>query len=105
MLDRRCKLRRRVSLEGRLTADLRSAPISVRVRTISDAGAEIVVPDEALPSEVVSLTLSLGGVKAREAKVVWRRMGHFGLQFLNTVPVAGHGSALVRQWRIANLSS
>ena len=94
MLERRCTPRQRVCLEARITADLHSAPVSVRVRSISELGAEIIVAGESLPGEIVSFALSREGHKLRDAKVVWRRMGHFGLEFLPTAGVVTEGRSL-----------
>ena len=85
MLERRKRRRKRVCLEGQVTTGLTGAIIDVRVRNLSDRGAEIVVPGGRLGSKTLSFCTSRDGDNIRTASVVWRRLGHFGLRFNDLV--------------------
>ncbi len=86
MLERRNRRRKRVCLEGRITTGLTGPVVDVRVRNLSDRGAEIVVPGGRLASSSVSFTSSRDAGKLRSASVVWRRLNHFGLRFNEALP-------------------
>lgn len=80
MLERRIVRRRRVCLAGALTGGLTGPIAEVRIRNLSAGGAEIVVPEGQLASADVALMVARTDVR-RQARVVWRRLDRFGLQF------------------------
>jgi hypothetical protein len=91
MLERRMVHRRRVCLEGAVACGL-TGPISmVRVRNLSARGAEIVVPDGGLSSPDLALSVEQAAV-LRQARVVWRRMDRFGLEFAPAPPGEDNGA-------------
>lgn len=80
MLDRRRTHRNRVCREGAVTCGLGSPILRVRLRNVSDDGAELVVPGGHLGATVIDLDC-LRGEGAKRAEVVWRRMDRFGVAF------------------------
>lgn len=92
MLERRKTHRRRVCHEAHLTAGMHSPITSVRVRNVTPFGAEIVAPSGRIDALPLHVRLAKEEA-AREARIVWRRMDRFGLEFVTesggAAPAAG----------------
>ncbi|SKA20657.1 PilZ domain-containing protein [Consotaella salsifontis] len=82
MLERRRRDRRRVCLGATMTTSLAGPPITVRLRNLNEKGAEVVVPGGTIDAEEVEIKLP-NEDRVRRARVVWRRLDHFGLKFLS----------------------
>ena len=97
MLERRNSRRRRVCLEGRITTDPTHPVLVVRVRNLSNHGAEIVVPGGHLASSSISFATSCDDGRSRTASVVWWRLDRFGLRF-DEAPATADRSTPAHPW-------
>ncbi len=97
MLEQRRKRRHRVCLAGAVTCGPESAILPVRIKNLSDHGAEIVAADGHIPSRDVEFSVQRDDTRIRPAKVVWRRMRNFGLEFSDARDDQGNAEATVRR--------
>ncbi|MEC5289119.1 PilZ domain-containing protein [Aurantimonas sp. C2-6-R+9] len=97
MLEQRRNRRRRVCLAGAVTCGPESAILPVRIKNLSDHGAEIVAADGHIPSRDVEFSVQRADARIRSAKVVWRRMRNFGLEFSDGRDDRGDTDATVRR--------
>ncbi|MEC5321877.1 PilZ domain-containing protein [Aurantimonas sp. A3-2-R12] len=97
MLEQRRNRRRRVCLAGAVTCGPESAILPVRIKNLSDHGAEIVAADGHIPSRDVEFSVQRDDTRIRSAKVVWRRMRNFGLEFSDGRDDRGDTDATVRR--------
>ncbi|MEE2950110.1 PilZ domain-containing protein [Fulvimarina manganoxydans] len=84
MLERRNASRRRVCLHGVASAGLSGTPVPIRVRSISDGGAEVVADRGCLPDKTIGLSIGREDGRFRLAEVCWRRGNRFGVKFGET---------------------
>lgn len=92
MLERRGAQRRRVCFEGTLACELTGSSEPVRIRNLSDRGAEIVAADG---GQVSSFDVALHVRRAdawRRARVVWRRPDRVGLEFVAQASAGGEAA-------------
>ncbi|MEF2072101.1 PilZ domain-containing protein [Consotaella aegiceratis] len=82
MLDRRGKGRRRVILGATLTSGPTNSAQTVRLRNVTETGAEIVLLDGTIDVAEVEIQLP-GEDRTRRARVVWHEANRFGLQFIS----------------------
>lgn len=97
MLEQRRNRRRRVCLAGAVTCGPESAILPVRIKNLSDYGAEIVAAGGHIPSRDVEFSVQHGDARIRPAKVVWRRMRNFGLEFSDSHDDRGDTEVTVRR--------
>ena len=97
MLERRNCRRQRVCLEGRITIDPARPVLEVRVRNLSDHGAEIVAAGGRLAASSISFETSRDVGRPRAASVVWWRLDHYGLRF-DDEPATAVPSMPVHPW-------
>lgn len=86
MLERRRHRRQRVCLEGVVASGLVTPILRVRLRNLSANGVEIVVPRGHIGSQQVDFCSSRCGGVPRQAKIVWRQLNRYGLEFLHAYP-------------------
>lgn len=81
MLEQRRNRRRRVCLAGAVTCGPESPLLLVRIKNLSDHGAEIVAAGGHIPSRDIEFSVQRDHMRIRPARVVWRRTRNFGLEF------------------------
>ncbi|WP_019994655.1 PilZ domain-containing protein [Aureimonas ureilytica] len=103
MLERRAKARRRVCYQGSVTAGFSDPVLSVHIRDLSETGAQVRLPEGALPGRRIALRVDRTN-RLYDAEVVWRAMEIYGLRFRHPGDEAGEaaGGAGFERWRRAS---
>jgi hypothetical protein len=77
--NRRATARRRVCLGAKIQVDAASEPVDVWVRSLSEAGASVRIPDECLVPNPFQLSLNHAGMLG--AQIVWKKGRDVGVLF------------------------
>ncbi|GGE20660.1 hypothetical protein GCM10011390_44950 [Aureimonas endophytica] len=94
MRDRRERRRQRVCLEGALADDLKHPARRVRVRNLSEAGAELVLPQPETIIGPVAFALARDSGDIRRGEIAWQNQERVGIRF---DPVGG-GADRLADW-------